>query len=112
MSDEDKRCDSSHLTSATGTGFHWYMQLEEFYRSTDPRPGGRDECPQLKRQRSLLSPSWRLLQVSQLSYTWELPKFMQIKANQLSLKSFILEGVSLFLLQMEECIKSKGTTGD
>lgn len=52
-------------------------------------------------------PSWRLPQVGQLSHTWELPTFMPTKANQLSLKSFILEGVSLLLLQMEEGYKTK-----
>lgn len=40
------------------------------------------------------------------------PPQIYAKMNQLSLKSFIWEGVSLFLLQVEESYKSKGTTGD
>lgn len=101
---------TSHLRSAMGTGLvHAAGGILQKYRAQSWWKRG---VPSAQGTKVTPFPSWRLPQVAQLSHTWELPRFMPIKANQLSLKSFILEGVSLFLLQMEEGYKSKGTIGD
>jgi len=37
---------------------------------------------------------------------------MPIKVNQVSLQSFVLEGISLLLMQVEEGFKKEDTIGD
>lgn len=100
MNDKDKWCDLSCLTPAIGV----YSQLMEFDRHTGPSPSAEEMSALSPHLWSLLSLSWRLLppQVSSSATCGSTPKFMSIKVNQLSLKSFVLKDVSLFLLQVEE----------